>query len=254
MKEDKQHTQMYMLHDLCLDTWSDESPQRKCCVKSLRTETCWIYFFLIVDMLLYRRISIASALQQLLRWREVDNFNANWWGLSKAWLSMTLPYLGSGRFWNNWRRPQLLENHLEALAHFLSCETNMFLMHTPYVPMWDNGFGEWPVMSKLRIARITFAQGGGTSRRNARQVDPNIIPLADHSPLCWHGLPKHRFRAEMQWNLFFREMHRCHGRALHALKDINQCRRIPVLCGPGQHPQLFYMSNELKPSIPLKFV
>lgn len=139
-------------------------------------------------------------------------------------------------------------------SSLLSCETNMFLMHTPYVPMWDNGFGEWPVMSKLRIARITFAQGGGTSRRNARQVDPNIIPLADHSPLCWHGLPKHRFRAEMQWNLFFREMHRCHGRALHALKDINQCRRIPVLCGPGQHPQLFYMSNELKPSIPLKFV
>ena len=129
-----------------------------------------------------------------------------------------------------------------------------YAMHAPYVPIQDNGFGECPVMSKLRIARITSAQGGGTSRRNARQVDPNIIPLAYHSPLCWHGLPKHRFRAEMQWNLFFREMHRCHGRALHALKDINQCRRIPVLCGPGQHPQLFYKSNELKPSIPLKFV
>ena len=109
-------------------------------------------------------------------------------------------------------------------------------------------------MSKFRIAWITFAQGSGTSRRNARQSDPNILSLAYHSPLCWHSLPKHRFRAEMQWNLSFREMHRCHGRALHALKDINQCRRIPVLCGPGQHSQLFYKSNELKPSIPLKFV
>ena len=102
-----------------------KGPQRKWCVK--RTEACWIYFFLVVDMLLYRRISIASALQQLLRWREVDDSNANWWGCSKAWLSMTFPYLGSGRCWNNWRRPQLLENHLEALAHFQVARQTCFL-------------------------------------------------------------------------------------------------------------------------------
>lgn len=60
----------------------------------------------------------------------------------------------------------------------------MFLMHTP-------------------CARITSAQGGGTSRRNARQVDPNIVPLAYHSPLCWHGLPKHRFRGRNAMKSFF---------------------------------------------------
>lgn len=95
-------------------------------------------------------------------------------------------------------------------SSLLSCETKMFLMHTPCVPRQDNGFGEWPVMSKLRIARITSAQGGGTSRRNARQVDPNIIPLADHSPLCWHGLPKHRFRGRNAM-IFFS------GKCIHAM-------------------------------------
>lgn len=128
---------MYMLQVFGYLKWW-RALKEKWCVK--RTETCWIYFFLVVDMLLHCRISIASALQQLLRWREVDDSNANWWGLSKAWLSMTIPYLGSGRFWNNWRRPQLLENHLEGLAHFQVARQTCFLCYAyslcPYTRQW----------------------------------------------------------------------------------------------------------------------
>ncbi len=60
----------------------------------------------------------------------------------------------------------------------------------------------WPLMSKFPMARITPA-GGGTSRRNARQVDPNVIPLAYHSPQRWHGLPKNRFRGRNAMQSFF---------------------------------------------------
>ena len=169
-----------------------KGPQRKVCVK--RTEACLQRF------LSCRWCAATPQDQHCLRFTATTSlarggrFQCKLVGLKQG---MTIHDTCVFGFW------QVLEQLAETsvtwkpsrgFSSFSSCETKVFLMHTPCVPIQDNGFGEWPVMSKFRIARITSAQGGGTSRRNARQSDPNIIPLAYHSPLCWHGLPKHRFR------------------------------------------------------------